>query len=75
MLLNGQASAITTVLNSKTLSLLQQKACLPGARYLDCHRTYTLRSAGALSADGNHPIPSASGNFRLGELYRRKEAT
>lgn len=75
LLLNKQARAITGLLKSTPLSLLQQEACLPCARDLLDYRQ-TRYATRALNADGDHPTHQLlPANFRFGEIYRHEGAT
>ncbi|KAI7704569.1 hypothetical protein KC353_g13409 [Hortaea werneckii] len=75
LLLNKQARAITGLLKSTPLPLLQQDARLPCARDLLDYRQ-TRYATRALKANGNHPTHQLlPANFRFGEVYRHEGAT
>jgi hypothetical protein len=75
LLLNSQARAVTGLLKSTPLALLQEEACLPCAKDLLDHRQ-TRCPARALSANVDHPTHQLlPPHFRLGELYRHEGAT
>jgi hypothetical protein len=75
LLLNSQARAITGMLKSTPIAALLEAALVPKANNLLDHRQarYVARALGAPQDHPTHQIlPS---DFRIGELYRHREAT